>query len=466
MSGIISQSMKAIRLTVKNIGLIQDATIEFNHPLLVFYGEIQQGKTTLLNAVKWVFGGSFPSDIIRTGETEALVRLDLDCGYIERQWYRARNGDTKARPLVFEKMGRPVVNPTAEIKKLLNPFLLDQDYLRNMTELERKKYFADTFAIDTKALDSQLSSAEAKASELRSKLKGYGDIDLTPVECPPGIGDLEARRKSIIDAHQANVRAAHDEVANRRQIYQTAVTDANTANDARRTHNSEIDRQTKRVVFLHEEITRLEASLVNARAQFESSQGWLRVNDLKPLVPQPPMPDTSDLEPIIRSQADTAAVDVQLREAAAAQVRFEQYQLNQTRASKRAQDEHEIETLDAEIRELRKNKIAKLKQSSDATGIAGLEFDEAGNFRFEGSEAGMLSTSQIMRLSSLLCAKYPPGFGVDLIDRAESLGRSIFDFVERAKTENKTILAAVVGERPANAPAEVGVFVVEKGVVS
>ena len=77
----------------------------------------------------------------------------------------------------------------------------------------------------------------------------------------------------------------------------------------------------------------------------------------------------------------------------------------------------------------------------------------------------MLSTSQIMRLSSLLSAKYPPGFGVDLIDRAESLGRSVFEFVERAKAENKTILAAVVGERPAEAPAEVGVYIVEKGKV-
>lgn len=458
--------MKATRLTVKNIGLIQDATIEFNHPLLVFYGEIQQGKTTLLNAVKWVFGGAFPSDIIRTGETEALVRLDLDCGHIERQWYRARNGETKARPVTFEKEGAPVANPVAAIKKLLNPFLLDQDYLRNMTELERKKYFAETFAIDTKALDAQISYAEAKASEVRAKLKGYGDIDLTPVECPPGIGDLEARRKAIIDAHQANVRAAHDEVAKRRDAYQTAILDANVANDARRAHNMEVEQHTNWVVGLHEEITRLEAKLATAKAAFASSQAWLRGNDLKPLVPQPPMPDTSDLEPIIRSQAETAAVDAQIRESMAKQVRFEQYQANQVRASKRAQDEHEIETLDAEVRELRKNKIAKLKQSSDATGIAGLEFDEAGNFRFEGSEAGMLSTSQIMRLSSLLSAKYPPGFGVDLIDRAESLGKSIFDFVDRAKSENKTILAAVVGERPANAPAEVGVFIVEKGVVS
>jgi hypothetical protein len=70
-----------------------------------------------------------------------------------------------------------------------------------------------------------------------------------------------------------------------------------------------------------------------------------------------------------------------------------------------------------------------------------------------------------MRLSSLLSARYPAGLGVELIDRAESLGKSIFEFVSRAVSEQKTILATVVGERPANAPEQVGVFVVEKGKV-
>ena len=170
--------MKAISLTIKNIGLVEDAKIDFDNPLILFYGEIQQGKTTILNAVKWVFGGAFPSDIIRNGETEALVRLDLDCGSIRREWYRARNGDTKARPVVFERNGLPVANPVAEIKQFLNPFLLDQDYLRNMTELERKKYFAATFAIDTAGLDKQITDNEAKA------ILEYSTVFFESSECP------------------------------------------------------------------------------------------------------------------------------------------------------------------------------------------------------------------------------------------------------------------------------------------
>ena len=78
----------------------------------------------------------------------------------------------------------------------------------------------------------------------------------------------------------------------------------------------------------------------------------------------------------------------------------------------------------------------------------------------------MISDSQIMRLSSELSALYPEGFGLDLIDRAESLGKSIFEFVDRAKAEKKTIMATIVGERPAKVPPEIGVWVVEDGKVT
>jgi hypothetical protein len=61
---------------------------------------------------------------------------------------------------------------------------------------------------------------------------------------------------------------------------------------------------------------------------------------------------------------------------------------------------------------------------------------------------------------------YPPGLGISLIDRGESLGKSIFGLIHRARTEDKTILTTVVGERPAVVPEHVGVFVVEGGKIT
>ncbi len=63
-----------------------------------------------------------------------------------------------------------------------------------------------------------------------------------------------------------------------------------------------------------------------------------------------------------------------------------------------------------------------------------------------------------MRLSSDLSSMYPSDFGISLIDRGESLGKSIYGFIERAKLEQTTILATIVGEKPADVPEEIGVY--------
>lgn len=457
--------MKAIRLIVKNIGIVADATIELNKPLLLFYGDIRNGKTTILNAVKWVFGGAFPTDIIRWGETEAAIQLDLDCGVISRTFYVARDGSTKSRPLVFTRDGVAVRDAVAEVKKFLNPFLLDQDYLRNMTELERKKYFAAHFAVDTTALDREILYAEQLASENRAQLKGYGDIDLTPVAEPEDEQKLGAMRAEIIRLHQEGQQRISGDLAKRRQVYAAEIEAVTTQNALVEKNNRVIAELTTCRDALRLRIEKAKAQLVLDEACLSGMEENIAGRAVQNPLPAPPMPDTSGLEAELMKAADTKAVDELIRANSSLIIKRQNYEKTLQRQKDRQEVEAAILRHDATARELRAKRIAKLKECSEQTGIAGLAFDEAGNFSYEGCQAGMLSTSQLMKLSSALSAMYPEGFGIDLIDRAESLGRSVFDFVERAKAENKTILATIVGERPAVTPPEVGVFVVESGVV-
>jgi hypothetical protein len=457
--------MKAIKLIVKNIGIIADATIPLDKPLIVLYGEIRQGKTTFLNAIKWTFGGPFPTDIIRKGETEASSTLVLDCGTIQRSFYVARDGSTKARPVVFERNGAPVRDAVAEIKKFLNPFLLDQDFLKEKSELERKKYFASMFAVDTSGLDKEIIDCEASASATRAKLKGYGEIDLTPVEPPPDVSGLLKDKQTILAGHDAMMEVCRKELAARRNDHAVTVAKLNVENSAVRQNNYQIEQAREALRRYQAQVEEHEKALAVARDGVESYAKWLDQHPVMQEVPAPPAPDTSDLEAKLVSRADVSSLDASLSGAEAQAVRFEQYQKNLKRQASRDIDEGIIRSLEKQARELRAKRIAKLKECSDNSGIPGLEFDEAGNFSYEGCQAGMLSTSQLMKLSNQLSSLYPEGFGLDLIDRAESLGKSIFAFVDRAKAEGKTILAAVVGERPAEVPAEVGVFVVEQGVV-
>ncbi len=425
--------MKIKKLIIDNVGKIEHAEIEFDHPLLLFYGEILQGKTTILNAVRWCFGGSFPQDIIRHGAKDADVTLELDNGSISRSWYKAKDGSTKARPITFVRDGKPVKEPTREIEKFLNPFLLDQDFLRKMGEAERKAYFTTLFAVDTSDIDRQIYTASEKAKGLREKLKGYGDIDTTEVKPI----DTKVVQQQLQDIKNTHSRRMDD--------WNRACLESTNRTIARSTTESKLNDIIKEIQLLTERYEIAE----RLRVQYKT---WLQDNQPIPVDAQPSEPDISTLEAVISN-------------AAANQVRVEQYQKNLERARLQTADIQTLTELEGAQRELKAKKISTLSKINETHGIKDLTFGDAGNFAYQNTMAGMLSGSQIMHLSAELSRLYPEGLGVGLIDRGESLGKSIFGLIDLAKEKDETILVTVVGESPAEVPENIGVFVVEDGVV-
>jgi hypothetical protein len=219
-------------------------------------------------------------------------------------------------------------------------------------------------------------------------------------------------------------------------------------------HNAQRQTGQKMLLAWTVEIGQLEEKIAGLRDKVTRGKAWLSSaeNAERAIADMPAEPDTS-------------ALQAQLSNAAAVRVRHEQHAANVARAKQRDAKRAELAAAEARQKELRTAKVARLAEVGGKCGIAGLVFDEAGGFTFEGTDAGMLSTSQIMRLSEALSALYPDGFGLSLIDRGESLGKSIFALIERATAEEKTILATVVGEKPSVTPDGVGVFVVEGGQV-
>lgn len=456
--------MKIERLSIKNIGMISNETIELNKPLIIFFGEIRQGKTTILNAVRWVCGGKTPTDIIKHGQREAAIELQFAGGSIGRRWYVGRDGATKADEIKFIRNGREVDKPANEIKKFLNPFLLNQDHLREMGETDRKTFFADLFAIDTTELDDEAVRIEVVARDLRSKIKGYGDIDLTPVKAVDTAA-LKTRKADALKRHAASIQDLRDERAQLLNGWKAEVSEVAKANQIARDGNNEIQRKSNELSVLGTSIKELRDKLMEMESRSRHLAEWLEGRKIAPELAPPAAPDTSDLDARIAAPIDTSEIDGKLSEAAAQQVRVEQYIRNKERDAQRQEDQKRLNANEKRLKEIKLAKTAKLKDVSDQCGIADLAFDESGNFTYQATSAGMLSTAQIMKLSTELSAMYPEGFGLELLDRGESLGRSIFEFVERAKERNSTILATVVGERPAQVPEEVGVFVVEEGCV-
>ena len=64
-------------LHIKNIGIIDDLSVELNSGFNVFTGETGAGKTLIIDAISIISGGRFSKEIIRKGEEYSFVELNL-----------------------------------------------------------------------------------------------------------------------------------------------------------------------------------------------------------------------------------------------------------------------------------------------------------------------------------------------------------------------------------------------------
>lgn len=62
-------------LHIKNIGIIEDITIDFNKGLNVLTGETGAGKTLIIDSLQIISGGRFSKEMIRRGENHSFVEL-------------------------------------------------------------------------------------------------------------------------------------------------------------------------------------------------------------------------------------------------------------------------------------------------------------------------------------------------------------------------------------------------------
>ena len=307
--------MKIKSVEIENVGKIEDTVIEFDKPLILFYGEIRAGKTTILNAIKWGLGASFPSDIIRHGEASASVTINLDCGSISRSWYVGRDGTTKARAITFVRDGEEVQRPDSVIKKMLNPFLLDNHHLLDMSESERRKFFVNLFDTDTSEADEEIRSMEAEAKDLRATIKAYGEVKPTKAE-RVDVEDLKAKREEICRAHAEEVEKVREEVKKVVAEHRDACRHVEHQNAKADDRDRDIANRKSERVEAVETIGDLKGRLLRAEERLSNLDAWLEEHPPLERAELPKEPDTSRLDEAITSSPDTREVDSLIRNAA------------------------------------------------------------------------------------------------------------------------------------------------------
>jgi hypothetical protein len=455
-------------MTIHNIGIVEDITYEFNRSLLCFFGATRQGKTTAtFTALNLLRGGKFPPDILRHGTSDGFVQLDIEGGMIRREFYRdPEDGLTKAYEIIYtrDNSSVPIARPVEQLRALFgNPFNQNNDFLKTMGPTDRKSYFVELLNIDTGELDSEKKDIDDQNRMLQARIDGYGDIS-EEVVLPVDTGPIKAGIASKKREHASQIASWQTELDGLRLEWQSGKRkELQKAKNALEITNSDVGREEANIkrLTLELEVSQKNLALLQAQrsVQYDAVQAFTaEVSQLPDLTEK-----ANALKAKIATPCDTSDLDAQLSEAAAQDVRVATYQSNLAKIEHRKHDNELLALNKERLKEIKTLKAQKLAAIAEESGIKGLSFDEEGDFLFEGVTNGLISSSQHQRLALELKNCYPETVPIEICDRAESLGVDIFKIIEGARERKSTILATIVGDRPALVPEDVGVWVVSNG---
>lgn len=173
-------------LNIKNVALVDNATLNFDSKLNVISGETGAGKSIMLDSLSFVFGGRSDKSLIRTGENKMKVeaiftglskshiqfvkdQLGIECG---EEMFLSRELDTNGKNVC--KINGELV-PVAMVKKICLKLvdvhgqsehlaILDNDYQLKIIDLFSKS--ADSFLIKINQYIEKIHSIEAQIKSL------------------------------------------------------------------------------------------------------------------------------------------------------------------------------------------------------------------------------------------------------------------------------------------------------------
>ena len=179
-SGFLGGNHMITTLHIKNIGIIEDITIDFNQGLNVLTGETGAGKTLIIDSLQIISGGRFSKEMIRKGENQSFVEL---CMY-EPDNENAIDGNIiVSREINLNGKNMCKINgrmvTVNELKEFMRQFIEIHGQNDNQNLLENKMHlnYLDGF-IGEKILNQKQKYIELydKYCEIKQELKNnFGD---------------------------------------------------------------------------------------------------------------------------------------------------------------------------------------------------------------------------------------------------------------------------------------------------
>ena len=135
-------------LHIKNIGIIEDITIDFNQGLNVLTGETGAGKTLIIDSLEIISGGRFSKEMIRKGEDYSFVEL---CMYEPKEEISIDGNVIVSREINLNGKNMCKINgrmvTVNELKEFMSKFIEIHGQNDNQNLLENKMHinYLDNF---------------------------------------------------------------------------------------------------------------------------------------------------------------------------------------------------------------------------------------------------------------------------------------------------------------------------------
>ena len=167
-------------LHIKNIGIIDDLSIDFNEGFNVLTGETGAGKTLIISSLGIIAGGRFSKEMIRKGEEHSLIEVNI---FYPQSEYAEDGNIIVSREIYLNGRNTCKINgklvTVAELKSVMSKIIDihgqhdNQNLLNNMQHI----YYLDGFiGEELKEIKKEYQEDFNKFNDIKNKFKGnYGD---------------------------------------------------------------------------------------------------------------------------------------------------------------------------------------------------------------------------------------------------------------------------------------------------
>ncbi len=162
-------------LHIKNIGIIENLTIDFNEGLNILTGETGAGKSLIINALGILAGGRFSRDMIRKGANSSVVEA---CIYSPNNLYSIDNNIVITREVYFNGRNSCKINgrlvTVNELKEFMTQFINihgQHDNQNLLNPLMHINYLDEYIGADLTKIKNEYRKLYKRYNELSNKLK-------------------------------------------------------------------------------------------------------------------------------------------------------------------------------------------------------------------------------------------------------------------------------------------------------